>query len=665
MKGNIGVTSKDIFPLIKKFMYNDHDIFIREIVSNAIDATQKLNTLYNADSSLIKPEDYNPAIHVIVDEDNKTVTVKDSGIGMTDKEIDSYINQIAFSGANDFLEKYSDTNIIGHFGLGFYSSFMVSDKVEIITKKYDSDKAYKWSCEGTTEFVIEETDKDSFGTDIIMHISDKFTEDYLNYDNIKELVQKFSTFSPIEIYVNDTNDNSEKITYDRALWLEQPSNLKDEDYIDFYKTLYPDRPDPLFWIHINIDVPFTFKGILYFPAFDPNKPIFEHKHLMLYSNRIFVTDNVQGILPEYLGLLHGIIDSPDIPLNVSRSFLQSDSNVKKIGNHISNKVISSLKTLMRKDREKYNEKWDTIKLFVNLGIVTLPDLYKKCQDILLLTDIDNNKYTIEEYYEKVKDNQTDKNGKVVYLYTYNKNEHYTYIEKLKKLKYNILLFNTQYSSYEVQAYEMGMQEKNVIFKRIDSDTAENIILKDDADEKKTKELSSNLKSMLSIMFESNKRDIEGINIIFDVQNMGKKSSPVTIIANEYFRRIKEMSIINNQGYFINKDDALMFVINSDSAVIKKILKDAEKTIGTEINNLNNEIAETNKLKVNESDEDKRKQLESEAETLLSKKKSIIDEYSKNVSVINELIDIALLEYGLLNGEAMSKFIKRLYKSLEK
>lgn len=582
---------------------------------------------------------------------------------MTDKELDSYINQIAFSGANDFLEKYTDTNIIGHFGLGFYSSFMVSDKVEIITKSYNSDKAYKWTCEGTTEFTIEETDKPSIGTDVVMYISDKFEEDYLDVLNIKSLIKKFSRFSPIPIYV-DEDDKSEKMTYDKALWLEQPSTLKDEDYIDFYKTLYPDRPEPLFWIHMNIDVPFTFRGILYFPAFDPHKPIFEHKHLMLYSNRVFVTDNVEGILPEYLGLLHGVIDSPDIPLNVSRSFLQSDSNVKKIGTHISNKVISSLKSLMRKDRKKYEEKWETINLFINLGIVTIPDLYKKCQDILLLTDIDNNKYTIDEYYEMVKETQKDKSGKVVYLYTYNKNIYYTYIEKLKKLKYNILVFSNQYSSYEIQAYEMGMQEKNVIFKRVDSDTAEHIIEKED-DTKKTKELSSNMKSMLITLFDCSKRKIEGSNIVFDVQNMGPTAQPAVIIGNEYFRRIKEMSLINNQGYFIDQDDALMFVINSDSKVVKKILKNAEKEIGEEVNKFNDEISAVNKKKSAEEDADKKKKLEAEVNKLLDKKKAAIEKYVKTADIINELIDIALLEYGLLTGESLSKFIKHLYKNLEK
>lgn len=660
MKGNIGVTSKDIFPLIKKFMYNDHDIFIREIVSNAIDATQKLQTLFNTEG--LKPnENYKPDINVIIDKENKTITVKDSGIGMDEDDLVNYINQIAFSGANDFLEKYADTNIIGHFGLGFYSSFMVSDKVEIITQKINSDKAYKWSCEGTTEFAIEDSERSEIGTDIIMHISDKFIEDYLDYNKLKALLQKYSKFSPFDIYITE-DDKSEKITLERALWLEHPSKLKDEDYIEFYKELYPNRPDPLFWIHLNIDMPFTFKGILYFPAFDPHKPIFERKHLSLYSNRVFVTDDVDGILPEYLSLLHGIIDSPDIPLNVSRSFLQSDPNVKKISNHISNKVISSLKSLMKKDRTKYEEKWDTIKLFINLGVVTIPELYKKCEPILLLTDIDNNKYTIEEYYEKVKENQTDKNDRVIYLYTYNKNSHYTYIENLKKLNYNILLFNDQYASYEVQAYEMGMQEKHVTFKRIDSDTAENIILKED---NKRKELSSNQKSMLQILFESSERKLDGFNMVFDVQAMGKEEYAATIIANEYFRRIKEMSVINNQGYFIDQDDAIMMVINSDAKLVKKILKNAEKTIGEDITRINNELTSLNSKKAAETEEDNKKKIDSEIEAKLDEKKKIISDYSKTDEHINELIDIALLQYGLLYGENLSNFIKRSYSILGK
>ena len=344
MKGNIGVTSKDIFPLIKKFMYNDHDIFIREIVSNAIDATEKLQSVVNK-GQFTEPEGYVNDIHVVLDKENKTITVKDAGIGMTKDEVDKYINQIAFSSANEFLEKYSDTTIIGHFGLGFYSSFMVSDKVEIITKSYqEGSKAVKWECEGTTEYIITDAEKDNIGTDIVMHISGKFDE-YLNLQRLTNLLKRFSRFSSIPIYIEEVGEDKpkpEKITSDKALWTMQPSKLKDEDYIDFYKELYPGRPEPLYWIHINIDMPFTFKGILYFPAFDPNRPIFEHKHLSLYSNRIFVTDNIEGILPEYLGLLHGIIDSPDIPLNVSRSFLQSDPNVKKISNHISNKVIPTL-----------------------------------------------------------------------------------------------------------------------------------------------------------------------------------------------------------------------------------------------------------------------------------------------------------------------------------
>lgn len=649
-------------------MYNDHDIFIREIVSNAIDATQKLSSIIRK-GQFTEPEGYNSDIHVILDKTNKTITVRDSGIGMTEEEIDKYINQIAFSSANDFLEKYKDTAIIGHFGLGFYSCFMVSDKVEIISKSYqEGAKPVKWVCEGTTEFTTEDADRDTIGTDIVMHITDE-ADEYLDFYKLKNLLTRFSRFSPVTIYLEDVPEKledkprSEKITSDNALWIQQPTSLKDEDYINFYKELYPDRPEPLFWIHINIDVPFTFQGILYFPAFDPNKPIFEHKHLSLYSNRVFVTDNVEGILPDYLSLLHGIIDSPDIPLNVSRSFLQSDSNVKKISTHISNKVISSLRTLMRKDREKYEEKWDTIKLFINLGIVTIPDLYKKAEDILLLTDIHEKKYTLDEYYDLIKDNQTDKDNHVVYLYTYNRNIQHTYIEKLEKMGYNILWFNDQYSSYEIQAYEMGLNEKNVVFKRIDSDIPDKLIIKED--DKKKKELSQNLKAMLVAMFEATDRKIEKVNMQFDVNAMGKDELPITVIANEYFRRIKEMSMINNQGYFIDKDDMIMLVLNSDAKLIKKILKNAEKAIGTEINAINDELSALNKEKDSETEEDKKDEITKKIDNLLDKKKTVITEYAKTDEHINEAIDIALLECGLLIGENMANFIRRSYKIIEK
>lgn len=676
MKGNIGVTSTDIFPLIKKFMYNDQDIFIREIVSNAVDATQKLITLVN--SNVYNTDISNLEINVIIDKNNKTITVSDPGIGMTEDEVQRYINQIAFSGATDFLDKYKNVDIIGHFGLGFYSSFMVSDKVELITKSYkENAKPVKWVCNGTIDFELDETVKDSVGTDVVMYINDEYTE-YLEYDKLKNLLLKYSKFLPVKINIvekqepyidsstNETieqEDKKETITSDNVLWVKQPSTLTDEDYINFYKELYPDRPEPLFWIHLNIDMPFTFTGILYFPAFDQSRPIFEQHHLNLYSNRVFVTDDVKDILPDYLALLHGVIDSPDIPLNVSRSFLQNDSNVKKISSYITNKVMSALRSLLRKDRKKYEEKWDTIKMFINLGVITVPEVYEKAKDIILLTDIDKNKFTFDEYYEFVKDNQTDKDGNVVYLYTYDVNTHYTYIEELKEYGYNILLMNDQYSAFEIQAYETEQREQKIIYKRIDSDIPEKLIEKDN--DNKKKELPDNLKSMLISLFDTVDKKMDKINLTYSVDAMGKDNLPVTVISNEFYRRMKEMSMMNNRGMFLGMDTTLNLIINSDAKVIKKILKNAEKEISVDITEVNNKLSEFNKLLDEAKEEEEKTPIKAEIDKLLNKKQEIIKNYSEKDNHINEVIDIALLQYGLLTGEDLTKFIKRSVKLIEK
>lgn len=672
-KGNIGVTSKDIFPLIKKFMYNDQDIFIREIVSNAIDATQKLITLINSNEYSANKDELK--VTVTLDANEKTITVSDNGIGMTLEEIDKYINQIAFSGANEFLEKYSDANIIGHFGLGFYSSFMVSDKVELITKSYKSDQAYKWSCTGTTDYEITEAEKNSVGTDVIMYISDEHSE-YMDPNKVSALLIKYAKYLPVEVNFvykaeqytdSSTNeivipeDKTEKITVDNALWTRKPSELTDDDYIQFYHETFPGKPDPLFWIHINIDMPFTFTGILYFPSFDKAKPIFEHKNLSLYCNRVFVTDNVEGILPDYLSLLHGVIDSPDIPLNVSRSFLQSDSNVKKISSHITNKVMSSLKTLMDNDRKKYEEKWDTIKLFINLGVVTLPDVYQKAKDIILLTDIDNNKYTFDEYYDKVYQNQTDKNGKVIYLYTYDTQTQVTYIDSIVDKGYSILLLNEQYSAFIVQAYEVEGRERNIEWRRIDSNTPDKLIEKEG---KERKQLADNVKSMIVALFNGTERTFDDINHEFYVEAMGPDALPITIIADEWFRRMKEMSMLNNNGIFLDQKASLKFIINSDAKVIKKVLKNAEKSIGAQIEELNNKVAQLTSKKVDSTDEEE-KNIQADIDVQLDKKKSLIKSFVNEDHHVNELIDIALLEYGLLTGEDLARFVRRSIKLIEK
>lgn len=676
-KGNIGVTSKDIFPLIKKFMYNDQDIFIREIVSNAIDATQKLITLINSNEYSANKDDLK--VTVTLNANEKTITVSDNGIGMTLEEIDKYINQIAFSGANEFLEKYSDANIIGHFGLGFYSSFMVSDKVELITKSYKSDQAYKWSCTGTTDYEITEAKKNSVGTDVIMYISDEHSE-YMDPNKISALLIKYAKYLPVEVNFvykaeqytdSSTNeivipeDKTEKITVDNALWTRKPSELTDDDYIQFYHETFPGKPDPLFWIHINIDMPFTFTGILYFPAFDQKHPIFERKHLNLYCNRVFVTDDVDGVLPDYLSLLHGVIDSPDIPLNVSRSVLQNDANVKKISSHITNKVMSSLRTLMKKDRETYEKKWETIKTFINLGVVTEPNIFDKAKDIILLVDTDNKMYTFDEYYDKVSETQKDKDGKIVYLYTYDTATQYTYIDALKKYGYNILLFNSQYGAFEVHTFEMKLQEKNVTFKRIDADVPENLIKKEDDTTKKEKPVSENIKSMLVSMFDCIELNLPKITHQYIVQQDGKDALPITIVADEFFRRMKEMSMLNNAGMYLENNASIKIIINADSKVVKKIIKIAEKEIGQQINDINEKVKDINtRLEAADTD-DAKDSIKKELDNIIAEKKEIINKHAHADSHIHELIDIGLLQYGLLSGEDLAAFVKRSIKMIEK
>ena len=676
-KGNIGVTSKDIFPLIKKFMYNDQDIFIREIVSNAIDATQKLITLINSNEYSANKDELK--VTVTLNANEKTITVSDNGIGMTLEEIDKYINQIAFSGANEFLEKYSDANIIGHFGLGFYSSFMVSDKVELITKSYKSDQAYKWSCTGTTDYEITEAKKNSVGTDVIMYISDEHSE-YMDPNKISALLIKYAKYLPVEVNFvykaeqytdSSTNeivipeDKTEKITVDNALWTRKPSELTDDDYIQFYHETFPGKPDPLFWIHINIDMPFTFTGILYFPAFDQKHPIFERKHLNLYCNRVFVTDDVDGVLPDYLSLLHGVIDSPDIPLNVSRSVLQNDANVKKISSHITNKVMSSLRTLMKKDRETYEKKWETIKTFINLGVVTEPNIFDKAKDIILLVDTDNKMYTFDEYYDKVSETQKDKDGKIVYLYTYDTATQYTYIDALKKYGYNILLFNSQYGAFEVHTFEMKLQEKNVTFKRIDADVPENLIKKEDDTTKKEKPVSENIKSMLVSMFDCIELNLPKITHQYIVQQDGKDALPITIVADEFFRRMKEMSMLNNAGMYLENNASIKIIINADSKVVKKIIKIAEKEIGQQINDINEKVKDINtRLEAADTD-DAKNSIKKELDNIIAEKKEIINKHAHADSHIHELIDIGLLQYGLLSGEDLAAFVKRSIKMIEK
>lgn len=685
------VASKDIFPLIKKFLYNDQDIFLRELVSNAVDATQKLNTLFNKGeyTGTITNQ-----VKVYFDKDNNTLTISDNGIGMTEAEVERYICQIAFSGATDFIEKYADADIIGHFGMGFYSSFMVADKVEINTWSYQNktENGYTcvhWSCDGNVNYKLESVDnvRDYCGTDIILHISESYKE-YFTEKHIKELLNKYNKFIKVPVifvevlheYVDSstnetvTPENKEtRITSDNALWMRNPSDLTDEDYLKFYKEMYPNKPDPVFWLHLNIDHPFNFKGILYFPAYDVKKPLYEKCNLHFYCNQVFVTNNLEGVLPEYLRLLHGIIDSPDIPLNMSRSDLQADSNVKKIRSYISTKVVAALKKIMKNDRETYEKKWDTIKTFINLGVIMEEDVYDKARDIILLTDIDGKHYTFEEYYNAYKDNQTDKNGKVIYLYTYDTTAQYSYIEEVKELGYNILLMDTHYSSFEVHSFEIEMNknkkddEPTIEFKRIDAEPANVLINKDTADEKQSEAFDDVVKSMIISLFNACAPVIPKYKFKFMLQHLGADKDPIVMTNDEFFRRMKEMQTLNNEGYYVAVDTTLNVILNEDSPVMKTILNNAKDAIGdkiTDVNNRGKELSEKYKPAEGEQlSEDLQKEAREVFTKLNNEKNDIIKEYAQTDNHINELIDIALLEYGLLNGESLHKFIKRSFKMI--
>lgn len=685
------VASKDIFPLIKKFLYNDQDIFLRELVSNAVDATQKLNTLFNKGEytgSL-----YN-SVKVYFDKDNNTLTISDSGIGMTEDEVERYICQIAFSGATDFIEKYADADIIGHFGMGFYSAFMVADKVEINTWSYQNtvDNGYScvhWECDGNVNYKLTNVDnvRDHCGTDIILHISETYKE-YFTEKHIKGLLKKYNKFIKVPVtfvevlheYVDSstnetvTPENKETlITSDNALWMKNPSDLTDDDYLKFYKEMYPDKPDPVFWLHLNIDHPFNFKGILYFPAYDVKKPLYEKNNLHFYCNQVFVTNNLEGVLPEYLRLLHGIIDSPDIPLNMSRSDLQADSNVKKIRSYISTKVMAALKKIMKNDRETYEKKWDTIKTFINLGVIMEEDVYDKARDIILLTDIDGKHYTFEEYYNAYKDNQTNKDGKVIYLYTYDKVAQYSYIEEVKDLGYNILLMDTHYSSFEVHSFEIEMNknkadgEPTIEFKRIDAEPANVLITKETDETEKKEEFDEVVKSMIISLFNACAPVIPKYKFKFMLQHLGADKDPIVMTNDEFFRRMKEMQTLNNEGYYVAVDTTLNVILNEDSSVMKTILQNAQDAIGDKIADVNSRGKElSEKYKPAEGEqltEEQQKEAREEFTKLNNEKNDIIKEYAQTDNHINELIDIALLEYGLLAGESLHKFIKRSFKMI--
>ena len=676
-KGNIGVTTENIFPVIKKFLYSDHDIFLREMVSNAVDATQKLKTL--AATGDFKGELGDLSVRVSLDEKAGTLTISDRGIGMTAEEIEKYINQIAFSGVNDFLEKYQDKAeaIIGHFGLGFYSSFMVSKKVEIITKSYkEGSKAVKWSCDGSPEYTLEDAEKEDRGSDIVLYIDDDCKE-FLQKSKIEELLNKYCKFMAVPVVfgkktewkdgkmVDTEEDNI--INSVEPLWVKAPSGLKDEDYKSFYRTLFPMNDEPLFWIHLNVDYPFNLTGILYFPRVKNNIELQRNK-IQLYCNQVFVTDQVEGIVPEFLTLLHGVIDSPDIPLNVSRSYLQSDANVKKIATYITKKVADRLQSIFKESRKEFEEKWDDLKLFINYGMLSESDFYERAKDFSLIKDTEGKYFTFEEYNTLIKDNQTDKEGYLVNLYTSNKEEQYSYIEAAKQKGYSVIDASGQLDVPLLSMLEQKQEKTRYI--RVDSDIVDRIIQKEDAPKNN---LSVEETDNLSEAFRSQIPTIEKADFTVDVQSLGESFQPVLVTQNEYMRRMKEMSQFQQgMGFYAQLPDTYNLVLNADHPLVKKVLDDVTANTAEELKPIASELKgqearlaalhqSQDSKKAEELTQEEKDDMQNTQKTvseLQDKKKAIVAAYAKGNDIVHQLIDLALLQNGMLQGAALDKFLKR-------
>ena len=674
-QGNIGVTSENIFPIIKKFLYSDHEIFLREIVSNAVDATQKLKTLSSVGE--FKGELGDLSVHVSFDD--KTIKISDRGIGMTAEEIDKYINQIAFSGAEEFVEKYKNdaAAIIGHFGLGFYSSFMVSSKVEIVTKSYkEGSAAMKWSCDGTPEYSLEETEKADRGTDIILYIDDE-NKDFLDKNKILGLLTKYCRFLPVPIvfgkkqewkdgkYVDTDEDNI--INDVTPAWVRKPADLTDEDYKKFYRDLYPMSEEPLFWIHLNVDYPFHLTGILYFPRIKSNIDLQRNK-IQLYCNQVFVTDSVEGIVPEFLTLLHGVIDSPDIPLNVSRSYLQSDQNVKKISNHITKKVADRLEEIFKNDRKQFEEKWDSLKLFIQYGMLSDEKFYDRAAKFALLKDVDGKYYTFDEYKTLTEANQTDKDGNLVYLYATNLDDQYSYIQAAKDKAYNVLFMNGQLDIHAIGQMEQKFDKTRLV--RVDSNTIDNLIPKDNKGEVT---LNEDQKNALQEMFRSQLPKMEKAEFVVTFEALGETANPVMLTQGEYMRRMREMSAMQpGMSFYGEMPDSYDLVLNTDHALVKKVLTGEEESCGEKLKPI---LADLKGWKARQADlreaQSKKKEEEISAEEkedmtntnhkideLASQRDAILSEYASGNQLVGQLIDLALLASGMLKGEALSRFIQR-------
>lgn len=676
-KGNIGVTTENIFPIIKKFLYSDHEIFLRELVSNAVDATQKLKTL--AATGDFKGELGDLTVRVKVDKENGTITISDRGLGMTAEEIDKYINQIAFSGANDFLEKYKDdaNAIIGHFGLGFYSAFMVAKTVDIVTLSYkEGAKAVKWSCDGSPEFTLEETERSDRGTDIILHV-DEDCKEFLEESRLQGLLTKYCHFLAVPVAFGKKKewkdgkqvetDEDNLINDTCPIWTKKPSDLKEEDYKKFYRDLYPMADEPLFWIHLNVDYPFNLTGVLYFPKIKSNIDLQRNK-IQLYCNQVYVTDSVEGIVPDFLTLLHGVIDSPDIPLNVSRSYLQSDSNVKKISTYITKKVSDRLQSIFKNDRKEFEEKWDDLKIFINYGMLTQEDFYEKASKFALFKDTDNKYYTFEEYQTLIKDNQTDKNGSLIYLYANNLDEQYTYIDAAKNKGYNVLLMDGQLDVPMINMLEQKFEKSH--FTRVDSDIVDRLIVKED---QKGEELPHDKQEVLSSLFKGQMPKVKKTEFHVEAHALGENNAPIVITQAEYMRRMKDMASIQpGMSFYGEMPDMFNLVLNSDHRLIKQVLSDAETACAEKLVPVESEIAmltlrrnELQKAQEGKKDEeiptaekDELSEVEKKIEAQKTEKGNILNGYAAGNKVVHQLIDLALLQNNMLKGEALTNFVKR-------
>ena len=678
-KGNIGVTTENIFPVIKKFLYSDHEIFLREMVSNAVDATQKLKTL--AQQGEFKGELGDLTVHIALDKDKGTITISDRGIGMTEEEIDKYINQIAFSGVNDFLEKYKDNanNIIGHFGLGFYSSFMVSKKVEIITKSYkEGSKAVKWSCDGSPAYEIDDAEKEDRGSDIILYLDDDCKE-FLEKEKIQQLLTKYCKFMAVPVAFGKKQEwSSEKkemvdtaednvINDSEPLWTKAPSSLKDEDYTKFYRTLYPMSDEPMFWIHLNVDYPFNLTGILYFPRIKSNIDLQRNK-IQLYCNQVFVTDQVEGIVPEFLTLLHGVIDSPDIPLNVSRSYLQSDREVKKISTYITKKVADRLQAIFKEDRKQYEEKWDDLKLFINYGILSEESFYDRAKEFALFKDTEGKYFTFDEYKTLIEGAQKDKDGNLVYLYATDKDEQYSYIQAAKDKGYSVLLLDGQLDVPTIQTLEQKFEKSR--FTRVDADIIDRLIVKEDA---KKSDLSQEQSDNLSAVFRSQMPKMDKTEFMVQVDALGTEARPVIITQNEWMRRMKEMSRFQQgMNFYGQMPDSFNIVLNSDHPLVKRVLSDSEsataealKPIDAELKGQEARLAAINQQQsskkydeLTQDDKDMKAECEKAVQEQKDKKQEVLSGFAAQNDIVHQLIDLALLQNGMLKGEALDKFLKR-------